>query len=79
MRGWIASVCVAPVGSGLSREGYWARLPETALPGSTFLLSLIYGVGTALPVLPAAFLLAYSAQSAGKNDNILSKVEWGPV
>jgi cytochrome c biogenesis protein CcdA len=46
------------------------------LPGSTVVLPLIYGIGTAVPVLAVAFLLAYSAQSVGKAYNVLSKVEW---
>jgi cytochrome c biogenesis protein CcdA len=33
-------------------------------------------VGTAVPVLVVAFLLAYSAKSVGKTYNVLSKVEW---
>ncbi len=51
-------------------------LPEATLPGSTMVLPLIYGIGTALPVLLVAFLLAYSAQSVGKTYNALAKVEW---
>jgi len=51
-------------------------LPEASLPGGAVVLPLIYGVGTALPVLVVAFLLAYSAQSVGKTFNVLSKVEW---
>lgn len=51
-------------------------LPEAALPGSTIVLPIIYGIGTALPVLLVAFLLAYSAKSIGKTYNMLSKVEW---
>ena len=51
-------------------------LPQAALPGSTVVLPLIYGIGTAVPVLLVAFLLAYSAKSVGKTYNILSKVEW---
>jgi cytochrome c biogenesis protein CcdA len=51
-------------------------LPGASLPGSTLVLPLIYGVGTAVPVLLVAFLLAYSAKSVGKTYNILSKVEW---
>jgi cytochrome c-type biogenesis protein len=51
-------------------------LPEAALPGGTLILPLVYGVGTALPVLLVAFLLAYSMQSVGKAYNALSKVEW---
>ena len=52
------------------------NLPDASLPGATVVLSLIYGIGTAVPVLLVAFLLVYSAQSVGKAYNMLSKVEW---
>jgi cytochrome c-type biogenesis protein len=51
-------------------------LPSTSLPGSIFVLPVIYGLGTAVPVILVAFLLAYSAQSVGTTYNILSKIEW---
>lgn len=51
-------------------------LPEASLPGSTLVLPVIYGVGTALPVLLVAFVLSYSAQSIGKTYHVLSKIEW---
>jgi cytochrome c biogenesis protein CcdA len=51
-------------------------LPAAALPGGTIVLPLIYGVGTALPVLLVAFLLAYSVKSIGTAYNMLAKVEW---
>ncbi len=51
-------------------------LPAASVPGGSFVLPLIYGIGTALPVLVVAGLLAYSAQAVGKTYNILSKVEW---
>ncbi len=51
-------------------------LPEAALPGGSFVLPLVYGIGTGVPVLVVAFLLAYSAKSVGKTYNVLSKVEW---
>jgi cytochrome c biogenesis protein CcdA len=51
-------------------------LPEASLPGGTLVLPFIYGIGTALPVLVVAFLLAYSAKSVGKAYNMLSNVEW---
>ncbi|MGA2621015.1 MAG: aromatic aminobenezylarsenical efflux permease ArsG family transporter [Thermoguttaceae bacterium] len=51
-------------------------LPEGALPGGTIVLPFIYGVGTALPVLLVAFVLAYGAKSIGKTYKILSQVEW---
>lgn len=58
----------------LARVGI--SLPEAALPGGTIMLPLVYGIGTALPVLLVAFLLAYSAKSIGKTYNMLAKVEW---
>jgi cytochrome c-type biogenesis protein len=51
-------------------------LPKASLPGATVALPLIYGIGTAVPVLLVAFLLAYSAKSVGKAFNVMSKVEW---
>jgi cytochrome c biogenesis protein CcdA len=51
-------------------------LPPASLPGGTLVLPLIYGLGTGVPVLAVAFLLAYSVNSVGKTYNVLSKVEW---
>ncbi len=51
-------------------------LPSGSLPGGGVMLPLIYGVGTALPVLIVAFLLAYSAKSVSKTYNVITKVEW---
>ena len=45
-------------------------------PAARWSLPVIYGVGTALPVLLVAFLLAYSAKSVGKTYNMLAKIEW---
>ena len=65
---------VVQISAELAKVGI--TLPEASLPGGTVVLPLIYGIGTALPVLMVAFLLAYSAQSVGKVYNILSQVEW---
>ena len=51
-------------------------LPEASVPGGMVILPLVYGIGTAVPVLLVAFLLAYSAKSVGKTYNMLSKIEW---
>jgi cytochrome c biogenesis protein CcdA len=51
-------------------------LPPDTIPGGTILLPLVYGIGTALPVLVVAFLLAFSANSVGRAYNALSKIEW---
>ncbi len=58
----------------LTRFG--VTLPDTAIPGGSILLPVVYGVGTALPVLVVAIVLAYSAQAVGKMFNVLSKIEW---
>ena len=52
------------------------NLPEVSVPAGSLILPLVYGIGTALPVLLVAGLLAYSAQAVGKTYNALSKVEW---
>lgn len=64
----------AGVGEKLAAIGI--VLPETAVAGGTIVLPMVYGVGTALPVLALGVLLAFSAQSVGKAYNILAKVEW---
>jgi cytochrome c biogenesis protein CcdA len=51
-------------------------LPPDPLPAGMLLLPTIYGIGTALPVLAVASLLAYSAQAVGKAYNALAQVEW---
>ena len=43
---------------------------------SSVTLPAIYGVGTALPVMVFAVLLATSAQSVGRAYNVLAKIEW---
>ncbi len=58
----------------LARIG--VSLPAASLPGAVVVLPLVYGIGTAVPVLLVAFVLAYSAQSVGKTYNMLAKVEW---
>lgn len=60
--------------SVLGRLG--VTLPTETISGGTFLLPVVYGVGTALPVLLVAFFLAYSANLVGSTYNVLAKVEW---
>lgn len=58
----------------LSRIGI--SLPEATLRGGGLVLPLVYGIGTAVPVLLVAVLLAYSAKAVGKTYNVLGKIEW---
>ncbi|TWT83299.1 Cytochrome C biogenesis protein transmembrane region [Planctomycetes bacterium CA13] len=44
--------------------------------GSTFLLPLLYGIGTALPVILFAALIAAGSQKLGQTFGAVSKVEW---
>jgi len=44
--------------------------------GSTITLPLLYGVGTALPVIIFAALIALGSQALGKAFNAVSKIEW---
>lgn len=57
-------------------ENVGIYLPPASLAGGTFVLPLVYGIGTGIPVLAVAFLLASGARSAGKAYDALSKVEW---
>jgi len=72
--GLLALIMGSEAGAITTRVG--VSLPTASIPGGTILLPLIYGIGTALPVIVVAFLLAYSAKSVGKAYNVLSKVEW---
>ena len=51
-------------------------LPTASLPGSIVVLPLTYGIGTALPVILVAILLAYSAGHVSKAYNVIAKTEW---
>jgi cytochrome c-type biogenesis protein len=80
---WFFGLLALVMGSEAGTGAITARLttigislPEASVPGATVVLPLIYGIGTAVPVLLVAFLLAYSAQSVGKTYNALSKMEW---
>ena len=80
---WFFGLVALTLGSAAGGEAIVAKLaaigislPEASLPGATVVLPLVYGIGTAVPVLLVAFLLAYSAKSVGKTYNMLSKIEW---
>jgi cytochrome c-type biogenesis protein len=55
---------------------FGSLIPLALAVNSTAALPAIYGIGTALPVLVFAVLLATSAQSVGKAYNVLGKIEW---
>lgn len=47
-----------------------------AASDSKVILPSVYGIGTALPVIAFAVLIAFSAQSVGKAFHALSSIEW---
>ncbi len=55
---------------------FGSLVPLSLQLGSRVTLPAIYGIGTALPVLVFAVLLATSAQSVGRAYNALAKIEW---
>ncbi len=55
---------------------FGSLIPLSLKVNSSITLPAIYGVGTALPVMVFAVLLATSAQSVGKAYNVLAKIEW---
>ena len=55
---------------------FGSLIPLSLSANSSVTLPVIYGIGTAVPVLVFAVLIAVSAQSVGKAFNVLSKIEW---
>ncbi len=55
---------------------FFGNVVSAVQANSSVTLPLLYGIGTALPVLAFALLIAFSAQSVGKTFNVLSKFEF---
>ena len=55
---------------------FGSLIPLSLQANSSVALPLIYGLGTAVPVLVFAGIIALSAQSLGKAFQVLSSVEW---
>ena len=55
---------------------FGSLVPLSLKVNSSVALPVVYGIGTALPVMIFAVLLATSAQSVGKAYNVLAKIEW---
>ncbi len=54
---------------------FGSLVPLSVQHGSRFVLPTLYGIGTGLPVIVFAGIIAYSAQSLGKAFDILRKIE----
>ena len=61
-----------PVSAGLFFAGL---IPLSVKQGSRLLLPILYGVGTALPVIVFAFLIAFAGEYLGNAFNRLSQIE----
>jgi cytochrome c-type biogenesis protein len=70
--GILFALSFCPVSAGLFFAGL---IPLAVQQGSRIVLPMLYGAGTALPVLVFAFLLAFAAASVGKAFNKLTAVE----
>jgi hypothetical protein len=71
--GVLFALTFCPVSAALF---FGSLIPLSVRVGSSVLLPGLYGLGTALPALAFAALVAVSAHSVGKAFNALSKVEW---
>lgn len=55
---------------------FGSLVPLSLKVNSSVVLPAMYGVGTALPVMVFAVILATSAQAVGTAYNVLAKIEW---
>ncbi len=70
--GILFALSFCPVSAGLF---FGALIPLTLKNNSPLTLPLVYGIGTAIPVVFFAFLVAYSSEMLGKVFNSLNKIE----
>ncbi len=71
--GVLFALSFCPVSAGLFFGGL---VPLAVSSNSSILVPLVYGVGTALPVVIFAFLIAFGSQWLGKAFNSLNKIEY---
>lgn len=70
--GMVFALSFCPVSAALF---FGSLIPLSIKHGASVLIPSLYGIGTALPVLMFAFLLAFATQSVGKVYNRLTQVE----
>ena len=73
--GLVALVLGNAAGGGAILAKVGIALPEHGLPGGIVILPLLYGIGSAVPVIIVSTILAYSAQHIGKTFNTIAKIE----
>jgi cytochrome c biogenesis protein CcdA len=75
--GAVFALSFCPVSAGLF---FGTLIPLSLQWQSVLWLPLLYGIGTALPVIAFAFVIIFSARSLGKVFNVLSHVEkWARI
>lgn len=72
--GVVFALSFCPVSAGLFFGGL---VPLAAASGSRLALPSLYGVGTALPVVVFAFLIAFASEHVGRAFNRLAQIEYG--
>jgi cytochrome c-type biogenesis protein len=70
--GFLFALSFCPVSAGLY---FGALIPLSASHGSRLVLPSTFGLGTALPVVVFAFLIAFASQHVGKAFNRLTQIE----
>ena len=73
MLGFVFALSFCPVSAGLF---FGSLIPISLKYESSVILPLIYGIGTALPVIIFAFVIGISANYVGKMYNKLAKFEY---
>lgn len=71
--GVLFALSFCPVSAGLF---FGALIPLAVNSGSSIMLPAIYGIGTAVPVVIFAFLIAYGSKWLGKAFNSLNHIEF---
>jgi cytochrome c biogenesis protein CcdA len=71
--GVVFAMSFCPISAGLF---FLNLIPLSIKVNSSVALPSVYGIGTALPVLVFALLIAWSAQSVGKAYNRVAQIEW---
>ena len=71
--GMLFALTFCPVSAALY---FGSLIPLSVKTQSSVVLPSVYGVGTALPALVFAVIVAFGAHSVGKAFNALAKVEW---
>ncbi len=70
--GFVFALSFCPVSAGLFFGGL---IPLTLKSGGSVFLPLVYGIGTALPVMVFSFLIAFGGECLGKAFNCLTQIE----